>query len=51
MNLKSVLWSVAMMFVAWWAIENPHDATQVVHNVGNFLTATVHGLSNFFASF
>ena len=50
MNLKSIPWWLAFAFVVWWAIQNPHGASQVVTNIGHFLTSAISGLSNFFAS-
>lgn len=50
MNLKTILGWLALAFVVWWEIQNPHAAAHVVSNIGNWLTSVVHGLSNFFAS-
>lgn len=50
MNLKSILGWLAIAFVVWWIIEQPHGAAQVVEDIGSFLTSMAHGLNNFFAS-
>ena len=49
-NLKSILGWLALAFVIWWIVEQPAGAAHVVHNIGTFLTAAAHGISNFFAS-
>jgi hypothetical protein len=49
-NMKTILGWLAIAFVVWWVIEQPTGAAHVVHNIGAFLTAAAHGLSNFFAS-
>jgi hypothetical protein len=49
-NMKTVLGWLAIAFIVWWVIEQPTAAAHVVHNIGAFLTAAAHGLSNFFSS-
>ena len=50
MSVKSILGWGAVAFVAWWVIEDPHAAMDIVHNIGNFLTSAVHGISSFFGT-
>ena len=50
MNLKTILGWVAIAFVVWFVIMQPHAAMSIVHNIGHFLTSAAHGLSNLFAS-
>lgn len=49
-KLSTVLWWLAIGFVIWWIVEDPHGAAHVVTNLGNFLTTAAHGISTFFAS-
>ena len=50
MNMKTILGWVAVAFVAWFVIMQPHAATQIVRNIGHFMTSAAHGLSHLFAS-
>ncbi len=50
MSLKTVLGWLAVAFIVWWIIEDPAGAAHVVRNIGTFLTAAAHGISDFFAN-
>jgi hypothetical protein len=49
-NLRTILWWLAIAFVIWWIVEEPASAAHVVHDIGTLLTTGAHGLSSFFAS-
>jgi hypothetical protein len=49
-SAKSILGWLALAFVVWWVIENPHAAANIVFNIGHWMTSTAHDISNFFAT-
>ena len=50
MKLSKVLGWLAIAFVVWWVIQQPHNAAHLVQNIATFLTNAAKGLSNFVAS-
>jgi hypothetical protein len=37
-------------FIVWWVIEDPTAASNIVQNIGSFLSSAASGISNFFAT-
>lgn len=50
MNLKQVLKWAAVAFVIWWVIQQPTNASHLVHNIGALLSSTATGVSRFITS-
>jgi hypothetical protein len=49
-KVKDIASYAVIAFIVWWVILQPHNAAQIVHNIGNFLSTTAAGLSHFAAS-
>ncbi len=50
MNVKTLAGWAVLAFVVWWVVMQPHNATQIVHSIGAFLSTAAAGLSHFAAS-
>jgi hypothetical protein len=50
MSLKTILGWLAVVFIIWWVIMQPHGAAHIVQHIGSFITTVATGLSHFFAS-
>jgi hypothetical protein len=49
-KFKQVLTWAAVAFAIWWVIQQPTNASHLVHNIGTLLASAASGLSRFIAS-
>ena len=49
-KLKTILGWLAVAFLLFFVIKNPTGAAHIVNDIGNFLTAVAHGLTDVFTS-
>jgi hypothetical protein len=49
-KLSKVLQYLLIAFVIWWVIQQPSNASHLVHNIGTLLTTAATGVSHFISS-
>jgi hypothetical protein len=49
-SLKSVLKWAAVAFVIWWVVQQPSNASHLVHNIGDLLSRLATGFAGFVTS-
>lgn len=50
MKLGQVVKWLLIAFVVWWIIQQPTNASHLVHNIGTLLSSTASGFSRFITS-
>lgn len=50
MNVKTVVKWLLIAFVVWWVVQQPGNASHLIHNIGSALATAASGLSRFISS-
>lgn len=50
MSMRTILWWLFWLFLAWFVITQPANAAHAVHHIGAFFTRAANGISSFFAN-